>query len=179
MTKWVYDCEPNTNIGKGKKKITTAWKLFLEGIYDFLQLKKKKQQLQKPYDVLTWYIPRHHIPRLCLKVYNILEKSIVDKNVLMVKLSRLERQCVSTNKLMNEEIEEKKKVIKDLSERLENSEKTCRELQEELAMVRQKACSTNCLGFIKATVNLICICCAELWKNSAVVLLWFYVFCFV
>lgn len=89
----------------------------------------------------------------------------------MVKLSRLERQCVSTNKLMNEEIEEKKKVIKDLSERLENSEKTCRELQEELATVRQKACSTNCLGFIKPSVNLICSCCAELWKNSAVVLL--------
>lgn len=97
----------------------------------------------------------------------------------MLKLSRLERECFSTNKQMNEKIEEKKKVIKDLSERLGNNEKTCRELQEELAMVRQKACGTHCLGFFKHTVNIICICCAELWKNSAIMLLWFYLCYFV
>ncbi|KFZ52802.1 Coiled-coil domain-containing protein 171, partial [Antrostomus carolinensis] len=50
---------------------------------------------------------------------------------------RLERECFSTNKQMNEKIEEKKKVIKDLSERLGNNEKTCRELQEELAMAKK------------------------------------------
>lgn len=48
---------------------------------------------------------------------------------------------------MKEVIEEKKKVIIDLSVRLGNAEKSCGELQSELAMVRQKACGTRCLGF--------------------------------
>lgn len=38
---------------------------------------------------------------------------------------------------MNEKIEEKKEVIKDLLERLRENEKTHRELQDKLAMVRQ------------------------------------------
>lgn len=88
----------------------------------------------------------------------------------MLKLSRLERECISTNKHMNDKIEEKKRIIKDLSERLGNNEKAHRELQEELAMVRQKACGTHCFVFFKHTVKIICICCAELWKSSAIVL---------
>ncbi|NWX47532.1 CC171 protein, partial [Steatornis caripensis] len=58
--------------------------------------------------------------------------------VNLEKLNILERECFSTNKQMNEEIGEKNKKIKDLSEKLEDSEKTCRELQKELAMVRQR-----------------------------------------
>ncbi|KFW08047.1 Coiled-coil domain-containing protein 171, partial [Eurypyga helias] len=53
------------------------------------------------------------------------------------KLYRLERECFSTNKEMNEKIEEKKAAIKDLSEKLGSNEKTCRELQEELAMAKK------------------------------------------
>ncbi|KAM9507909.1 coiled-coil domain-containing protein 171 [Guaruba guarouba] len=53
------------------------------------------------------------------------------------KLNVLERECISTNKHMNEKIEEKKKIIQDLSERLGNNEKTHRELQEELAMAKK------------------------------------------
>jgi len=113
--------------------------------------------------MLTWYVPY-----LLIIFKNVLDKSIYDISVLMLKLSRLERECFSTKKQMNEKIEEKKKVIKDLSERLGKNEKTCRELQEELAMVSQEACGTRCLGFFKHTVNIIGICCAELWKNSAI-----------
>ncbi|KFP76586.1 Coiled-coil domain-containing protein 171, partial [Apaloderma vittatum] len=50
---------------------------------------------------------------------------------------RLETELFSTNKQMNEKIEEEKVVIKDLSDRLRNSEKTCRELQKELAMAKK------------------------------------------
>lgn len=92
----------------------------------------------------------------------ILDISIFDKNVLMLKLSRLERECFSSNNQMKEVIEEKKKVIIDLSARLGNAEENCRELQRELAMVRQKAYGTRCSGFFKNTVNIICICCAKL-----------------
>ncbi|KAJ7406638.1 hypothetical protein BTVI_65018 [Pitangus sulphuratus] len=49
------------------------------------------------------------------------------------KLNVLERECFSSNSEMKEVIEEKKKAIKDLSDRLGNTEKTCRELQEDLA----------------------------------------------
>lgn len=56
-----------------------------------------------------------------------------------MKLSRLERECFSANNQMKEVIEENKKVIIDLSARLRDAEKSCRELQSELAMVRQKA----------------------------------------
>ncbi|CAN0312936.1 unnamed protein product [Bubo scandiacus] len=53
------------------------------------------------------------------------------------KLNVLEKDCCSMNKQMNEKIEEKKKVIKNLSERLGNNEKTCGELHEELAMAKK------------------------------------------
>lgn len=76
----------------------------------------------------------------------------------MLKLSRLKREYFSTNKQMNEKIEEKKKVIKDLSERLQDNEKTRRELQEELAMVRQKACGTCFLGVFQHTVKMHLLC---------------------
>ncbi|XP_027963128.1 coiled-coil domain-containing protein 171 isoform X1 [Eumetopias jubatus] len=53
------------------------------------------------------------------------------------KLSLLEREYVSKNKKLNEEIEEQKKVIIDLSKRLQYNEKSCSELQEELVMAKK------------------------------------------
>ncbi|KFW79030.1 Coiled-coil domain-containing protein 171, partial [Manacus vitellinus] len=53
------------------------------------------------------------------------------------KLNELERECFASNNEMKEIIEEKKVVIKDLSERLGNTEKTCRELEEELATAKK------------------------------------------
>ncbi|XP_063279270.1 coiled-coil domain-containing protein 171 isoform X5 [Prinia subflava] len=53
------------------------------------------------------------------------------------KLNVLERECFSSNNQMKEVIEEKKKVIIDLSERLTNAEKSCRELQSELTMAKK------------------------------------------
>uniref|UniRef100_A0A8C3QUW6 Coiled-coil domain containing 171 n=1 Tax=Cyanoderma ruficeps TaxID=181631 RepID=A0A8C3QUW6_9PASS len=53
------------------------------------------------------------------------------------KLNVLERECISTNNQMKEVIEEKKKVIIDLSARLRDAEKSCRELQSELAMAKK------------------------------------------
>ncbi|XP_027472683.1 coiled-coil domain-containing protein 171 isoform X1 [Zalophus californianus] len=53
------------------------------------------------------------------------------------KLSLLEREYVSKNKKLNEEIEEQKKVIIDLSKRLQYNEKSCGELQEELVMAKK------------------------------------------
>eukprot|EP00069_Balaena_mysticetus_P010966 bmy_20910T0 len=50
------------------------------------------------------------------------------------KLNILEREYFSKNKKLNEEIEEQKKVIIDLSKRLQYNEKSCSELQEELVM---------------------------------------------
>ncbi|XP_064902231.1 coiled-coil domain-containing protein 171 isoform X5 [Columba livia] len=52
-------------------------------------------------------------------------------------IPRLERECFSTNKQMNEKIEEKKAVIKDLTQRLGNNEKAFRELQEQLSMAKK------------------------------------------
>ncbi|NXF75393.1 CC171 protein, partial [Sclerurus mexicanus] len=63
------------------------------------------------------------------------EKHNAQKN--LEKLNVLERECFSSNNEMKEVIEEKKKVIKDLSERLGNTEKTYREIQEELAMAKK------------------------------------------
>ncbi|KAK2500433.1 hypothetical protein MC885_003374 [Smutsia gigantea] len=54
-----------------------------------------------------------------------------------VKLSLLEREYFSKNKKLNEEIEEQKKVITDLSNRLQYNEKSCSELQEELVMAKK------------------------------------------
>ncbi|NXR38832.1 CC171 protein, partial [Zosterops hypoxanthus] len=53
------------------------------------------------------------------------------------KLSVLERECFSANNQMKEVIEENKKVIIDLSARLRDAEKSCRELQSELAMAKK------------------------------------------
>nr|XP_060465611.1 coiled-coil domain-containing protein 171 [Panthera onca] len=51
------------------------------------------------------------------------------------KLNLLEREYFSKNKKLNEEIEEQKKAIIDLSKRLQYNEKSYSELQEELVMV--------------------------------------------
>uniref|UniRef100_A0A7N4V4M4 Coiled-coil domain containing 171 n=1 Tax=Sarcophilus harrisii TaxID=9305 RepID=A0A7N4V4M4_SARHA len=60
------------------------------------------------------------------------------------KLKLLERECFSKNKKLNEEIEEQKKVIMDLSKRLQSNEKSFSELQEELAMAKKhQACLTE------------------------------------
>ncbi|XP_041341491.1 LOW QUALITY PROTEIN: coiled-coil domain-containing protein 171 [Pyrgilauda ruficollis] len=53
------------------------------------------------------------------------------------KLNVLEKECFSSNNQMKEVIEEKKKVIMDLSARLGNAEKSCSELQSELAMAKK------------------------------------------
>ncbi|XP_022429465.1 coiled-coil domain-containing protein 171 isoform X2 [Delphinapterus leucas] len=53
------------------------------------------------------------------------------------KLNILEREYFSKNKKLNEEIEEQKKVIIDLSKRLQYNEKSCSELQEELVMAKK------------------------------------------
>ncbi|XP_050842463.1 coiled-coil domain-containing protein 171 isoform X2 [Serinus canaria] len=53
------------------------------------------------------------------------------------KLNVLEKECFSSNNQMKEAIEEKKKVIVDLSTRLGNAEKSCSELQSELAMAKK------------------------------------------
>ncbi|XP_072512024.1 coiled-coil domain-containing protein 171 isoform X2 [Notamacropus eugenii] len=53
------------------------------------------------------------------------------------KLKILERECFSKNKKLNEEIEEQKKVIMDLSKRLQSNEKSFSELQEELAVAKK------------------------------------------
>ncbi|XP_064146537.1 coiled-coil domain-containing protein 171 isoform X1 [Loxodonta africana] len=53
------------------------------------------------------------------------------------KLNILEREYFSKNKKLNEEIEEQKKVIMDLSKRLQYNEKSCSELQEELVMAKK------------------------------------------
>lgn len=66
----------------------------------------------------------------------------------MLKLSRLEKECFSSNNQMKEVIQEKTKVIMDLSARLGNAEKSCSELQSELAMVRQKAYDICCFSFL-------------------------------
>nr|XP_007967382.1 coiled-coil domain-containing protein 171 isoform X2 [Chlorocebus sabaeus] len=53
------------------------------------------------------------------------------------KLNLLEREYFSKNKKLNEEIEEQKKVIIDLSKRLQYNEKSCSELQEEVVMAKK------------------------------------------
>ncbi|XP_030825307.1 coiled-coil domain-containing protein 171 [Camarhynchus parvulus] len=53
------------------------------------------------------------------------------------KLNVLEKECFSSNNQMKEVIEEKKKVIMDLSARLGSAEKSCSELQSELAMAKK------------------------------------------
>ncbi|XP_030673023.1 coiled-coil domain-containing protein 171 isoform X1 [Nomascus leucogenys] len=53
------------------------------------------------------------------------------------KLNLLEREYFSKNKKLNEEIEEQKKVIIDLSKRLQYNEKSCSELREDLVMAKK------------------------------------------
>ncbi|XP_058551275.1 coiled-coil domain-containing protein 171 isoform X3 [Neofelis nebulosa] len=53
------------------------------------------------------------------------------------KLNLLEREYFSKNKKLNEEIEEQKKAIIDLSKRLQYNEKSYSELQEELVMAKK------------------------------------------
>ncbi|NXL46456.1 CC171 protein, partial [Podilymbus podiceps] len=71
------------------------------------------------------------------EVENAYEREKHNAQENLEKLNVLERECFSTNKQMNEKIEEKKKVIKDLSERLGNNEKNCRQLQEELTKAKK------------------------------------------
>eukprot|EP00076_Gallus_gallus_P035050 XP_025000588.1 coiled-coil domain-containing protein 171 isoform X3 [Gallus gallus] len=63
------------------------------------------------------------------------EKQKAQEN--LEKVNRLEREYISTNKQMNEKIEEKKEIIKDLSERLQENEKIHRELQDKLATAKK------------------------------------------
>ncbi|XP_069330319.1 coiled-coil domain-containing protein 171 isoform X2 [Eulemur rufifrons] len=53
------------------------------------------------------------------------------------KLNLLEREYFCKTKKLNEEIEDQKKVITDLSKRLQYNEKSCSELQEELVMAKK------------------------------------------
>uniref|UniRef100_A0A8B9GLR6 Coiled-coil domain containing 171 n=1 Tax=Amazona collaria TaxID=241587 RepID=A0A8B9GLR6_9PSIT len=71
------------------------------------------------------------------EVENAYEREKHNAQENLEKLSVLERECISTNKHMNEKIEEKNKIIRDLCERLGNNEKARRELQEELAMAKK------------------------------------------
>ncbi|XP_055555106.1 coiled-coil domain-containing protein 171 [Falco cherrug] len=71
------------------------------------------------------------------EVENAYEREKHNAQENLEKLNVLERECFSTNQQMNQKIDEKKRVIKDLSERLENNEKTCRELQEQLAVAKK------------------------------------------
>ncbi|XP_010000237.1 PREDICTED: coiled-coil domain-containing protein 171 [Chaetura pelagica] len=63
------------------------------------------------------------------------EKHNAQENV--EKLNVLEKECFSIKKQMDEKIEEKKKIIKDLSETLVSNQNTCRELQEELVVAKK------------------------------------------
>ncbi|XP_014728672.1 PREDICTED: coiled-coil domain-containing protein 171 isoform X2 [Sturnus vulgaris] len=65
------------------------------------------------------------------------EEALSDLEMIKKEFKRLERECFSSNNQMKEVIEEKKKVIIDLSARLGNAEKSCRELQSELAMAKK------------------------------------------
>lgn len=56
---------------------------------------------------------------------------------ILLCLFRLEREYLSINKRLNDEIEEKNKVIADLSERCKDNEKSCKQLQDELLLVRK------------------------------------------
>ncbi|KAK2531205.1 Ccdc171 [Columba guinea] len=71
------------------------------------------------------------------EVENAYEREKHNAQENLKKLNALERECFSTNKQMNEKIEEKKAVIKDLTQRLGNNEKAFRELQEQLSMAKK------------------------------------------
>ncbi|XP_069908524.1 coiled-coil domain-containing protein 171 isoform X3 [Oryctolagus cuniculus] len=65
------------------------------------------------------------------------EREKLNAQESFAKLNLLEREYFSKNKKLNEEIEEQKKVIIDLSKRLQYNEKSCSELQEELVMAKK------------------------------------------
>ncbi|XP_071658852.1 coiled-coil domain-containing protein 171 isoform X3 [Patagioenas fasciata] len=71
------------------------------------------------------------------EVENAYEREKYNAQENLKKLNALERECFSINKQMNEKIEEKKVVIKDLTQRLGNNEKAFRELQEQLSMAKK------------------------------------------
>ncbi|XP_035166785.1 coiled-coil domain-containing protein 171 isoform X6 [Oxyura jamaicensis] len=72
------------------------------------------------------------------EVENAYEREKQNAQGNLEKLNILKREYFSTNKQMNEKIEENEKVIKDLYEKLQDNEKTRRELQEELAMAKKR-----------------------------------------
>ncbi|ERE84585.1 hypothetical protein H671_2g5857 [Cricetulus griseus] len=65
------------------------------------------------------------------------EREKINAQESFTKLNLLEREYFSKNKKVNEEIEEQKKVITDLSKRLQYNEKSFSELQEELVMAKK------------------------------------------
>ncbi|XP_069863794.1 coiled-coil domain-containing protein 171 isoform X3 [Dipodomys merriami] len=65
------------------------------------------------------------------------EREKLNAQESFAKLALLEREYFSQNTKLNEEIEEQKKVIMDLSKRLQYNEKSCSELQEELVMAKK------------------------------------------
>ncbi|XP_019373099.1 PREDICTED: coiled-coil domain-containing protein 171 isoform X3 [Gavialis gangeticus] len=71
------------------------------------------------------------------EVENAYERERHNAQNSLEKLNKLEREYFSTNKQLNEEIKEKKKVITDLSVRLQDNERHCHELQEDLAMAKK------------------------------------------
>ncbi|XP_062985307.1 coiled-coil domain-containing protein 171 isoform X1 [Elgaria multicarinata webbii] len=80
------------------------------------------------------------------EVENAYEREKRNAHESFEKINMLEREYISINKRLNEEIEEKKKVIIDLSERLQNNEKSYKELQDErlLAKKRQAFLTETC-----------------------------------
>ncbi|XP_038625845.1 coiled-coil domain-containing protein 171 isoform X3 [Tachyglossus aculeatus] len=68
---------------------------------------------------------------------NVYETEKRNAQVSTLQLQRKEKEFSDTNKQQNEKIEEQKKVITDLSRRLQNNEKCCDELQEELVRVKR------------------------------------------
>uniref|UniRef100_U3JVM4 Coiled-coil domain containing 171 n=1 Tax=Ficedula albicollis TaxID=59894 RepID=U3JVM4_FICAL len=85
-----------------------------EALSDLEMIKKEFKRLESAYEM---------------------EKRNAQEN--LEKLNVLERECFSSNNQMKEVIEEKEKVIIDLSARLRNAEESCRELQSELAMAKK------------------------------------------
>ncbi|XP_049625267.1 coiled-coil domain-containing protein 171 isoform X1 [Suncus etruscus] len=71
------------------------------------------------------------------EVENAYEREKLNAQESFTKLNLLEREFLSKNKKLNEEIEEQKKVIIDLSKRLQYNEKSFSELQEELVMAKK------------------------------------------
>ncbi|XP_053157808.1 coiled-coil domain-containing protein 171 isoform X2 [Hemicordylus capensis] len=69
---------------------------------------------------------------------NAYEREKLNAQESFEKLNMLEREYLSINKQLNEEIEEKIKIIADLSERLQDNEKSYKELQDELLLAKKR-----------------------------------------